>query len=75
MQRLAALLVMGGIGRRRRQRKARHRGQTFHRFGEAHAFRFHQEGDDVAMPAGGEVVVKSLLVVDGKRRRLLLLKG
>ena len=75
IERLAALLVPRRIRRRRRQRHARHRRQTFDGLGKTDAFGLHQEGDDVAMLAGGEVVIESLLVVDGERRRLFLLKG
>src|SRR5207237_499359 len=38
------------------------------------AFGLHHEIEDAAMLAGGEVVVKAFLVVDGERRRLLLLE-
>ena len=68
VQRLAALLVTRGIGRRRRQREACHRRQPLDGFGEADTFGFHQERDDVAVLAGGEVVIKpfwSLTVNDG----------
>src|SRR6185437_4471557 len=74
VQRLAALLVTRGVGSDGGQRHAGHRGQPFDRFGEADALGLHQERDDVAVLAGGEVVIKSLLVVDGERRRLLLLE-
>jgi hypothetical protein len=74
MQCLAALLVTRRIRRGGRQRHAGHRRQTLDGFGEAHALGLHQETDDVAVLAGGEVVVKTLLVIDRERRRLLLLK-
>ena len=74
MQRLAALLMARGIGRRRRHRHPGHRGQPLDRFGERDALGLHHEVKNVAVPAGGEVVVKALLVVDRERRRLLLLK-
>ena len=74
MERLAALLVARGIGGRRRQRHAGHRGEALDGFREADAFGLHQERDDVAMLAGGEVVIKTLLVVDREGGRLLLLK-
>ena len=74
MERLAALLVPRGIGGRRRQRHAGHRSQALDGLREADALGLHQERDDVAVLAGGEVVVKALLVVDGEGRRLLLLE-
>ena len=74
IQRLAALLVSRRIRRHGGQRHAGHRGKPFDRFGEADALGLHQERDDVAVLAGGEVVVKSLLVVDREGRRLFLLK-
>ena len=74
MERLAALLVPRGIGGRRRQRHAGHRSQPLDGFREADALGLHQERDDVAVLAGGEVVVKALLVVDRERGRLLLLE-
>ena len=74
VERLAALLVTRGIRRRRRQRHAGHRSEALDGFREADAFGLHQERDDVAVLAGGEVVVKTLLVVDRERGRLLLLE-
>src|SRR6476661_6595450 len=74
MERLAALLVTRGIGRCCGQRHAGHRGETLDGLGKTDALGLHQERDDVAMLAGGEVVVKTLLVVDRERRRLLLLE-
>ena len=74
MQRLAALLVPRGVGRHRRQRHAGHRGEALDRLGERDAFGLHHEVEDVAVLAGGEVVIKSLLVVDREGRRLLLLE-
>ncbi len=74
VKRLAALLVPRGIGGRGRQRHAGHRRQPLDGFGEADSLGLHQERDDVAVLAGGEVVVKSLLVIDRERRRLLLLE-
>ena len=63
MQRAAALLVPRGIGRDRRQWKTRHVGEPLDGFGERQAIGLHHEGDDVAVLAGGEVVVKTLLVI------------
>jgi len=74
MQRLAALLVPRRIGRHRREWHPGHRRQPLDRLGKTDAFGLHQEGDDVAVLARGEVVVKTLLVVDRERRRLLLLE-
>src|SRR5882757_8799515 len=74
VQRLAPLLVTRGIGCYCRQRHARHLRQPLDGLAEADALGLHQEGDDVAVLAGREVVVKTLLVVDRERRRLLLLK-
>ena len=74
MQRLAALLVPRGIGGRCRQRHAGHRRQPLDGLGKADALGLHQKRDDVAVLAGGEVVVKALLVIDGERGRLFLLE-
>ena len=74
MQRLAALLVPRGIGRHRRQRQPGHRRQPLDRLGKRDALGLHHEVEDVAVLAGGEVVVELLLVVDRERRRLLLLE-
>ena len=74
MERLAALLVPRGVGGRRRQRHAGHGSQALDGFREADALGLHQKRDDVAVLAGGEVVVKALLVVDRERGRLLLLE-
>src|SRR6185437_15794182 len=75
MQRLAPLLMPRGIGGRHRQRHARHRRAALHRFGEGDPLGVHHEIENVAVLAGGEIVIKSLLVVDGEGRRLFLLKG
>ena len=74
VERLAALLVTRGVRRHRRQRHAGHRSEALDGFREADAFGLHQERDDVAVLAGGEVVIKTLLVVDRERGRLLLLE-
>ena len=74
VQRLAALLVPRGIGGYGGQREARHRRQPLDGFGKRDALGLHQERDDVAMLAGRKIVVKSLLVVDGERRRFFLLE-
>jgi len=66
VQRLAALLVTRSVGGRSRQRHAGHRGQPLDGFGKSDALGLHQERDDVAVLSRGEVVVKSLLVVDGE---------
>ena len=74
MQRAAALLLPGSIRRHRRQRQAGHAGEPLDGFGKRQAVGLHHEADDVAVLAGGEVVVKTLLVVDVEGRRLLLLE-
>ncbi|MEY9305624.1 hypothetical protein ABH977_000836 [Bradyrhizobium ottawaense] len=74
MQRPAALLLPRRIRRHRRQRQARHAGEPLDGFREGQAVGLHHEADDVAVLARGEVVVKTLLVVDVEGRRLLLLE-
>ena len=65
---LVARLALAALGR---HRQARHRRHLLHRLGKTEPLDLHQEGEDVAVLAGREVVVEALLVVDEKRRRLL----
>ena len=75
VQRLAALLVRLRLARHHRQRHAGLPGEPLDRFREAHAFGLHDEIEDVAVLAGGEVEPHRLLVIDEERRRLLLVEG
>ncbi len=74
VQGAAVLLVARRIGRRGRQRNARHRGKTLHRLGKRHALGLHQEVEDVAVQPGREVEPGLLLIIDEERGRLLLLE-
>jgi hypothetical protein len=74
VQRAAPLLLTRRIRRHRRQRQARHIGESLHGLRERQAVGLHHEADDVAVLARGEVVVKALLVVDVEGRRLFLLE-
>ena len=58
------------LARRHRQRPPSPRAVST-ASGKLRPFGLHQEGEDVAVLAGGEVVVEALLVVDEERRRLL----
>ncbi len=74
IERAPPLLLPRRIGRHRRQREARHVGEPLDGLGERQAVGLHHEADDVAVLARGEVVVKTLLVVDVEGRRLFLLE-
>ena len=74
VQRLAALFARFRFGRISRQRHAGHLRQPFDRFRKADALGLHHKVENVAMLAGGEVVVEALVVADRERRRLLLVE-
>ena len=74
VQRLAPLFAFLGLARHRRDRHARLAGEPLDRFGEAHALGLHHEVEDVAVLAGREVEPHRLLIIDEKRRCLLLIE-
>ena len=74
VQRLSALLMRLRFARHHRHRDAGLPGQPLDRLGEAHPFGLHDEIEDVAVLAGGEVKPHRFGVVDEERRRLLLVE-
>ncbi len=74
VQRLAPRIALLVLARDFRQRHTRHLRQTFHGFGEADAFALHDEIEDAAVLAGGEIKPRLLLVVHEEGRRLLLVE-
>ena len=58
-----------------RQAKARLTGQALGRLHEGEAFHLLQPGEDIAMLAGGEAMVETLVIIDEKGRRPLFLEG
>ncbi len=67
-----ALLLVRRLGvAQARHGEAGHSREPLDRLGEAQALGLHEEGEDVAVLAGREVVEEALLVVDEERRRLL----
>ncbi len=67
---VAGFFLLGEL----RHRHAGHLRQPLDRLGKRHALGLHDEAEDVAMLAGGEVVIEALLVVHGERGRLLLVE-
>ena len=74
MQRLAPRVARLVLARDLRQRHAGHLRQPLDRFRKAHAFAFHDEVEDAAVLAGGEIEPGLLLVVHEEGRRLLLVE-
>ena len=74
VKRLAALLMACGIRGRGGHGHAGHRGQPLDGFRKGDPLGLHHEVEDVAVLAGGEIVIELLLVIDGKGRRLFLLE-
>ena len=74
VQRLPSFLARLGLGRRHRHRNTGLPRQALDRFRETHALGEHDEIENVAVLAGGEVEPHRLAVIDEKRRRLLLIE-
>ena len=74
VQRLAARVALLVLARDFRQRHARHLRQPLDRFGERDAFALHDEIENAAVLAGGEIEPGLLLVVHEERRRLFLVE-
>jgi hypothetical protein len=74
VERLSPLLMCGRFPRHHRHRHAGLPGQPLDRLGEAHALGEHDEVENVAVLARGEVKPHRLLVVDEEGRRLLLVE-
>ena len=74
VQRLAPLCARLVLVRDFRQLHAGHLRQALHRFGERDAFAFHDEIEDAAVLARGEIEPGLLLVIHEEGRRLLLVE-
>ena len=74
VQRLAPRVARFVLARDFRQRHAGHLRQALDRFREADAFALHDEIENAAVLAGGEIEPGLLLVVHEERRRLLLVE-
>ena len=74
VQRFAAGFARLVLARHFRQRHAGHLRQALDRLREADAFRLHDEVENAAVLAGGEIEPGLLLVVDEEGRRLLLVE-
>ena len=68
---LLRLRLLGHLG----NAQAGHGGEALDRLREGDALGVHHEAEDVAVLAGREVVIKTLLVVDEERGRALLVEG
>ncbi len=74
VQRLAPRVARLVFMRHLRQRHAGHLRQPLDRFREGNTFGLHDEAENVAVLAGGEVVIEALAVVDRERGCLFLVE-
>ena len=74
VERLAALLARLGFLGELGDRNAGERGEPLHRLRERHALALHDEIEDVAVLARGEIVKEAFLVVDRERRGFFLVE-
>jgi hypothetical protein len=75
LQPLAVIVFLGGLGARLRQLHARFFGELLNGLHEGQPLGFHDEADDIAADAGGEILEDAFLIVDVEARRFLIGEG